>query len=371
MHQGVRSLVYWIDKHRDGDGIRLRPPATAADISGLEQQLGMPIPVDLKIVLTRFNGGQLPSGELLPAGTGPGTIDGELRALAKRLDRDLLDPDLLLPFMRGDDGTLLAFDRAAGPLPDTWPIVDFFADTGDTRLVYRTFDSFCRVMVAKWESPDFQTEFNVDRYLREGKLHAQVEPDVASAHATVAHAERRLGHPEDALASYMRASRCLPALPWVDWEALKLAALLGRADDAMEAARRLCARAPATRWRQRETTPRYVADVIGRVGARDKAPDAWLALLDQLAEQARGEDRAHILKVRAAIVAKGPLPTTTAPPGSGAVPVADSPAKWWENAKLAFLQGAFRDEHMLLDPSVRALGEPEKFVDLLRLRRDF
>ena len=114
-----------------------------------------------------------------------------------------------------------------------------------------------------------------------------------------------------------------------------------------------------------------MADVIGRLGARDRAPDACLALLDQLAEQARGEDRAHVLKVRAAIVAKGPLPTTTAPPGSGAVAAADTPAATWENAKQAFLAGTFRDEHMLLDPSVRSLGEPEKFVGLLRLRRDF
>ena len=34
----------------------------------LVEQLGVPLPADLRFVLQRFNGGELPSGDLLPAG---------------------------------------------------------------------------------------------------------------------------------------------------------------------------------------------------------------------------------------------------------------------------------------------------------------
>ena len=57
--------------------------------------------------------------------------------------------------------------------------------------------------------------------------------------------------------------------------------------------------------------------------------------------------------------------------GAGAVVAAPTKEAWWDHAKAAFLAGTFRDEHMLLDMSVRKLAEPQDFVQLLRLRRDF
>ncbi|MCA9602303.1 MAG: SMI1/KNR4 family protein, partial [Myxococcales bacterium] len=331
------------------------------------------LPTDLKLVLTRLNGGRIPGGELLPAGTEPGTVHAELRALAKRSGRDPLDPELCLPFLRSDDGTLLAFDRAAGPLPDTWPVVDLFEESGaDARLVYHSFDSWCRGMIARWGSPDFGEDLTLERYLNDGLLHVELEPDVASAHATVAHAMRRLGRPEDALDRYLKAGRCVPALPWVDWEALKLAALLGSDAAALEAGVRVSKRAPAYRWKQRDTTPVHVADVIGIASSGAAVREPWLACVDELAEQTRDDtERAHVLLVRSALLGKNPMPQPAPPSGGAVIPQATDAAAAWASAREAYLDGRLRDEHMLLDPSLRALGHPRKFVELLRLRREF
>src|SRR5688500_19565487 len=87
---------------------------------------------------------------------------------------------------------------------------------------------------------------------------------------------------EKALEAYLRGARCIPALPWCDWEALKLAAILGRPVEALEAASRLSARAPEKRWVERSTQPVRVADVVARVAVLDADKVPWVRLFDLL-----------------------------------------------------------------------------------------
>lgn len=372
MHRGVQELIRWVESHQDFPGVALNRPSTTAELSALEQQLGVPLPADLRYVLSRFNGGTLPNGTLLTAGVGPGTIEAAVRAYAEAVEADFLDPELLLPFFRTIEGSLLCFDRSAAPISDTWPIVDYFEDTGETRLVFRTFDGWCRTSVASFESPDFLDDFSLEKYLAQGKRHAEMEPDVATAHATVAHAFRRAGQPEEALRSYLAAARCVPPLPWCDWEALKLATLLGRLPEAQEAATRLCTRAPSDKWADRETNPSAVADVIGRCAtlAEDRGP--WVRLLDQLVSQTWEEDdKEHVQTVRKAVFAREPLPETVSPREEPVVAVHPDLDTWWAAAKDAYQSGALRDDDMLLDPNLAPLGQTRDFRELLRIRREF
>ena len=245
MHRGVQDFIAWIEQHPHLGGLTRAAPATAAELALVEERIASPLPADLRFVLSRYNGGELPSGQLLSAGEGsPDSMLAVADELAERLHMPVRDPDLLFPFYRSDDGGILAFDRSAGPVADTWPIIDYYLESGEQRLVHRTFDGFCRLRVAEWTSADFGAEFTLASYLRSGERHVAIEPDVSVAHATVAHALRRAGRPEDALVAYLAAARCVPAQPWCDWEALKLAALLGDGRAAWEALVRLTARAP-------------------------------------------------------------------------------------------------------------------------------
>jgi tetratricopeptide (TPR) repeat protein len=376
MHRGVQEFIAWIESNPDFPGVRMNPPAQAAELAAFEQQLGAPLPADLRLVMTRFNGGLTPSGRVLSIGGQPDmeettTIDGNMHRLAERLSRSWSDPELMLPFFQTDDGGLLAFDRSAAPLSDTWPIVDYYVETGDLRLVYRTFDGWCRHCIAEWTAPDFQAPFTVDKYLAQGKRHAAIEADVSTAHATVAHAYRRAGEPELALDAYFRAARCVPALPWCDWEALKIAALLGNEPAALEAAGRLCTRAPRTRWAARETQPAKVADVIGGLAACSADRDAWLRLLDQLDEQAEDEDaRSHIQAVRRAVFAGRQLPPPRSWQAGRAWDQADASAAWRALCQ-AYAQGELRDEDLLLDPSLAEIRAQRRAAAVLRIRRDF
>ena len=266
---------------------------------------------------------------------------------------------------------MLAFDRSGGPVADTWPIVDYYLATGDVRLVYRTFDGWCRHCVSEWSAPDYGEPFGLHRYLKQGERHAQIEPDVATAHATVAHALRRAGEPERAMGSYLEAARCVPCLPWCDWEALKLAVLLGREAEALESAARLAAPAPQPRWRDRETTPCRVSDVIARIAAASPQRDDWLMVFDQLARQAAGEeDRTQITAVRKAVFSMETLPEPRAirpsiPPGHSDM------ERWWKELREQYRQGSVRDEDLLLDPELAALRLRYDLSELLRIRREF
>jgi hypothetical protein len=368
MHRGVLEFVRWIEAHRDHEGVAINAPATSADMAALEHQLGVPLPADLRFVLTRFNGGTLPSGQLLVAGVGPGTIEAAVRSFAEDMEEDFLDPELLLPFHRTTEGSLLCFDRSAGPVSDTWPVVDYYEDTGEVRIVYRTFDGWCRNCVAEWDSPDFAEDFSLDKYLRQGRRHVEIEPDVSTAHATVAHALRRAGKAEAAMDAYLRAARCVPPLPWCDWEALKIAVLLDRPVEAIEAAQRLSARAPIARWEERETTPGRVADVIARIASRTAENKGWVRILDALVEQATDdEDHAQAHAVRRAVLHGEPLPP---PRHYREAPVLPAGASW-EQAQEAYAAGQLRDDDMLLDPNLRPLFEEHDPAELLAIRRDF
>jgi hypothetical protein len=372
MHRGVQAVIAWIVEHPGTRGMALNPPATPQQLTVVEDTVRSPLPSELVVLLSRWNGGELPSGTLLAAGEPrPNSILGALRELAERSGCSPEDIELPLPYFRTKDGPLLAFDRSAGPVADTWPIVDYPPEGGEERLVHRTFDGWCRLCLSEWNAPDFAQPFSLDRYLRGGQRHVEVEPDVAAAHATVAHAERRSGRPERALASYLRAGACVPPLPWCDFEALKLAVLLGDVDGALAASRRLSARAPAAGWAARATTPARVADLLSALSARAPSPEPLLRRLDQLAAQAPDDAQAKgIAAVRRALFAgKAPPP----PPPARATKVAprDDHEAWWSDLQAAVRNGSVRDDDLLFDPSYAPLRAHHDFADLLRIRREF
>jgi len=371
MHRGVGRFIHWLETHRDAAGVALERPARAEEVVQLEHQIGMPIPADLRLALNHFNGGLTPAGTLLPAGSGPGTIEAAVREIAGRVDADFLDPELLLPFHRTLEGSLLAFDRSAGPVSDTWPIVDYDEESGEQRLVYRTFDGFCEKCVADWTAPDFDQEFTLDSYLLQGQRHAQIEPDVASAHATVAHALRRLGRPEDATASYLRAASCVPPLSWCAWEALKIAALLGQREEGFEAASRLASRAPREAWARRETTPLRVAELVALVAQGDPEPGPYLHLLDLLLEAAWGEEVAAVGALRVALKGGTPLPAPNPPESPSGLLLDANADVAWAQAEAAYHAGALRDDHLLFERELDPLRATHSLGELLRIRRDF
>lgn len=373
MHRGVQDFIAWIEQHPHLGGRALAPPATPTELGLVEERIASPLPADLRFMLSRYNGMELPSGLLLSAGQGGSTsMLGVAEQLSVRFGKPVTDPDLLFPFYRSDDGGILAFDRSAGPVADTWPIIDYYTESGEQRLVHRTFDGFCRLRVAEWSSPDFGGEFTLASYLRSGERHVAIEPDVSIAHATVAHALRRAGKPEQALEAYLNAARCVPAQPWCDWEALKLAALLGDGRAAWESTVRLAARAPRVRWNQRETTPALVADVLAVIAARlDSRPERVLRLCDQLLQQADTErEQNHIAAVRDALDAAVPVP----PPllsRVACVPASEDVAAWLTALREAYRKGKVRDEDLLLDPSYAPLRAEFALAGVLREARAF
>jgi hypothetical protein len=369
VHQGLRELLSWVNSHRDDPAVRLLPPATSGELTELEQELGQTLPSDLRHVLGYFNGGKLPIAELLPGGVGPGTIGGATKSYAAHIGRDFLDPELLLPFAKTDEESLLAFDRSAGPVADTWPIVDYHPQTGFHRLVYRTIDGFCRHAVAEWSSPDFGREFTLDVYLRKGQRHIEAEPDVAAAHAALAHAERRAGLVERAISSYLTAGRCTPPEPWCDFEALKLAVLVGDLPSAIEAGTRLVQPSPEERWSQRETTPGRVAEALGVLAARANARTVVLRLLERL--KASAGDELPVVSAVASAVSKGEAVVTRPVSETPVVPPSPDRNVYAQRLTDAYVSGHLRDEHMLFEPGLGPLRDAGWFGQLLHVRRDF
>jgi hypothetical protein len=168
--------------------------------------------------------------------------------------------------------------------------------------------------------------------------------------------------------AYLRAARCIPPLSWCDWEALKIAVLLDRNIEALEAAQRLSARAPITKWEERETTPGRVADVIARIAHRSAENKGWVRILDALVEQATDEeDHAQAHAVRRAVLHGDPLP----PPRHFRQEPVLPPGSTWESAREAYIAGQLRDDDMLLDAGLRPLFEAHEAAELLAIRRDF
>ncbi len=373
MHRGVRELIRWVQEHDGSETVRAHRPAAAKEVTALEHQLGAPLPADLKVVLGVFDGAALPNGVFLSAAPGPGdTIEAALKLLAEEEGVSFLDPEVPLPFQRTELGSYLAFDCSAAPISDTWPVVDFDPGSGETRLIHRTFDGWCRLCVREWTSADYAEEFTVEKYLRQGERHALIEPDVSIAHVTVGHALRRAGEPERSLESYLRAGRCVPAVPWADWEALKLAVLLRYPADAMEAGSRLAKRAPAATWEIRGTTPSRVAYALGKVAPPVGADqETWLRMLDQLVAQALDEeDREAAAAIRRAVVQGDPLPLPS-PPQEAPVEVADDLQAAFTRVCDAYREGAVRDDDLILDPRLDPIWQFHDPADVVRIRRGF
>jgi hypothetical protein len=374
MHRGVRDFIRWLEDNKERPGVKLQPPATARDLTAIEHETGSPIPLDLRLVLGRFNGAVTPIGVLLTAASGPGTtIEAALKEVAAQRECSWLDPDILLPFARTEQGSVLAFDRSAAPIADTWPIVDYDPETGEVRIVHRTFDGWCRTCVGEWNHPDFDQPFTLDRYLAAGRRHAEAEPDVSVAHVTVGHALRRAGEPEDALASYLRGARCVPAVPWADWEALKLATILHDPAAVLECASRLAKRTPEKTWEIRGTTPSRVAYLVART-VRTEKPEPrtqYLRAIDHLAKQAvDDDDRAAIKAIAEAMENDGPLPLPS-PPKGNVVPAQPDLDAWWQTLRASYAAGQLRDDDLALDPTYAPLEGRYLLGDLLRIRREF
>jgi len=374
MHRGIREFVRWVKAEENGELVTADRPAAAKEMTALEHQLGAPLPADLKLVLQVFDGAALPNGVLLSSKAGPGnTIEAALKALAEDEGTSFLDPELLLPFHRTEAGSYLCFDRSAAPVSDTWPVVDYDLATGEQRLIHRTFDGWCRLCVEEWTADDYLSEFSVEKYLAQGQRHARIEPDVSIAHVTVAHALRRAGEPERSLESYLSAGRCVPAIAWSDWEALKLAALLRYPAHALEAGGRLGKRAPSTMWDRRETSPSRVAYALAKVAPPpgDKQ-EQWLRILDQLVAQALDdEDRDAAVGIRKVVaLGEGPLPEPSWPQ-EAEIEFVDDLDTFWAHCAAAYTDGTLREDDLLIDPRFGPLGERYDLADLLRIRRGF
>lgn len=371
----MREFVRWLEEHRGSGRVSLEPPARAQDIQAIEHHVGSPLPTDLRWVLGRFNGAVTPAGTLLSAAPGPGaTIEAALKEVASQRESSFLDPDALLPFFRTEHGTVLAFDRSAAPVADTWPIVDYDPDSGEVHLVHRTFDGWCQMCVREWTS-DLDTPFDLDKYLREGMRHAEIEPDVSIAHVTLAHALKRAGRPEESLASYLRGGRCVPAIPWADWEALKLAYLLGDLDAVIEAGGRLTRRAPSKVWDLRGTTPSRVAYLLARTLLRAPAAErraSILRMLEPLRCQAKcGEDAAARDAILAALSRGATEIPKPWPEQATAVPALGDLDSWWRAMLESYRAGALRDDDLALDPTYDPLFATHDPAEILRIRRDF
>ena len=363
MHRGVQALLAWLSDHASHPGVRLQGPAEPSALAEVQDGLLSPLPTDLCLLLGRHNGGTVPTGQVLRAGgRGSDSVLGTLDELARRLGRAAGDPDLPLPFVRSSEGAVLAFDRSAAPIADTWPVVDCPPEGAELRLVHRTFDGFCRLCLREWGAADFGQPFSLERDLAGGQRHVEAEPDVAAAHATVAHALRRAGKPEAALQSYLRAARCVPPLPWCDWEALKLAVLLRKPGPGLAAGRRLCARAPAAGW----------LDVVAQLVTEVDPPEPVVRLLDQLAAQVEGDaaTAAAVFALRRAAYCGEALPPAQPLRPTAVEPSADLPA-FWRATEKAYLEGRVRDDDLLLDPVYRPLARHQPLGKLLELRRDF
>ncbi len=375
MHRGIREFVAWVESHRGV--LALQPPASSEQLAAAERRLGAALPTDLRLLLQRFNGGELPGGVLLGVGHEVASIE----SFSERFRRG--DELGAVPFYA--DGAesleqaasceLHALDTQAGPVPDTWPVQSIDPHEPQRRpVVHRTLDGWCRLRFAEWSDQAPDGEPLLETYLRQGMRHVEVEPDVAAAHATVAHALRRLGRPEEALEAYLRAARCVPSEPWCDWEALVLAALLGRIQQGFEAASRLVAPAPAARWVQRGASPVGVAHVVARFCARldPIGADRWLGLLDLLAETIEGPESLHVEAVRVAVAEERDPPPWPQGPRAGLALSAEAPPEAvWHAARKAYLEGRLRAEHLLLDPTLRDVASDPPLAELLRLRRDF
>jgi hypothetical protein len=375
MHRGVRELVRWLEDQKGAGSIKLQPPAKATDVQALEHDLGSPLPADLRLVLGRFNGASLPGGAvLLTAAPGPGTtIEAVLKELAAQKAKSFLDPDLLLPFGRTEHGSVLAFDRAAAPVADTWPVVDFDAESGETTIIHRTFDGWCRYSVGEWGAEDRDLPFSLDKYLRSGGRHSEIEPDVSIAHVTVGHALRRAGEPERALAAYLKGGRCVPPIAWADWEALKLAVLLGDVRAVLEVGGRLTKRTRRDVWERRGTTPSRVAFVLARAMRRAKPTDEapWRRMLDLAKHQALdAEDQAAVDAILAAVESGGPIPPPS-PPQAPAMELDPDADIAFVRMREAYTAGQLRDDDLVLDPRYDVVADSYPLVDVLRIRREF
>jgi hypothetical protein len=374
MHRGVRDLIRWVQEHNGSDVVKTHAPAIAKDVTALEHQLGTPLPADLKLVLGVFDGATLPSGLLLGAAAGtPYSIEAALKELAEHRGTSFLDPELFLPFHRAEDGTYLAFDRSAAPVSDTWPIVDYELTSGESRLVHRTFDGWCRLCVREWSAADYADDFTVDKYLRQGERHAEIEPDVSIAHVTVAHALRRAGEPDRALESYIRAARCVPAVPWADWEAVKLATILRRPLDALEAGSRLAKRAPPSMWERRETSPSRVAFALALLAPPPKGDDQepWLRVIDQLIGQGLDEDDKECGRaIRRALVKGAEIPSPS-PAHEPTIELNDDVDLVYSAICAAYREGSLREDDLVLDRRLASVWAKHDPGDVLRIRRDF
>lgn len=376
MHRGVREFVDWMEGHRGRAGVILNPPAQVHEVQALEHHLGSPLPADLRLVLGRFNGAMTPAGTLLSASSGPGaTMEAALREVAGQQMSSFPDADLLLPFHRTEQGTVLAFDRSAAPLADTWPIVDYDPETGEVRLVHRTFDGWCRLCVSEWVA-ELDVAFDLEKYLRQGRRHVMIEPDVSIAHVTLGHGRKRAGRPDEALASYLRGARCIPAIPWADWEALKLAALLGDVDAVLETGARLAQRTLPHAWQLRGTTPSRVLYVLVRVlqtlaaGSRQSAIEHSA---EHLKSQSTSEEEARASEaiLSAALRGEASVPAPWPPLPTAVPPLGEDLDTWWTRMNDAYRDGTLRDEDLVLDPAYEPLRARFELVDLLRTRREF
>ena len=171
--------------------------------------------------------------------------------------------------------------------------------------------------------------------------------------------------------AYLAAARCVPSLPWCDWEALKIAVLIDKRAEAYEASSRLAARAPASAWEQRETSPLWVAQVVAPLARRTGSPSRWVRMLSQLEEAAPEDEREDVEAIRVAMETGAPFPPLDPLREEPLVPPMEDTNAWFDAVKRSYLAGVVRDEDLLLEPTMAPLRERYPLGDCLRVRRDF
>ena len=109
-----------------------------------------------------------------------------------------------------------------------------------------------------------------------------------------------------------------------------------------------------------------MAEALGLLAAEIDPPEPLLSLLDQLASQAEGEERALIAAIRHAVFSGEALPSTRAARTSHLPMPTD-----WSAIQSAYRAGSIRDEDLLFDAAYQKVGRQHPLADLLRIRREF
>ena len=154
---------------------------------------------------------------------------------------------------------------------------------------------------------------------------------------------------------------------------MKLATILRRPLDALEAGSRLAKRAPLAMWQRRETTPSRVAFALAILAPAPNGDDQepWLRVIDQLVSQGvDAEDRESGKTIRKALLKGAAIPPPS-PPHDSTIQLGDDVDLVYAAICTAYREGSLREDDLVLDQRLGAVWAKHSPGDVLRIRRDF